>query len=122
MTTPRPMTKSPRRVAREALAVAREALPAYSCPPSRKDFTQHPPRHYARRRGTRYRQRRYVRPAIACHTQALLIAAAEVRVSPTNEPPLFEPLIDEAACHARWDRVLADRAYDAEHNHATARE
>src|SRR5690349_23759807 len=36
----RPMTKSPRRVAREALAVAREAFPAYSCPTSRHDFTQ----------------------------------------------------------------------------------
>jgi hypothetical protein len=34
------MTKSPRRVVREALAVAREALPAYSCRTSRKDFTQ----------------------------------------------------------------------------------
>jgi hypothetical protein len=34
------MTKSPRRLAREALALAREALPAYSCPTSRKDFTQ----------------------------------------------------------------------------------
>jgi hypothetical protein len=42
MNTPTcPMTKSPRRVVREALAVAREALPAYSCPTSRKDFTQH---------------------------------------------------------------------------------
>ena len=30
--------------------------------------------------------------------------------------------MDEAACHARWDRVLADAAYDAERNHATARE
>jgi hypothetical protein len=34
------MTKSPRRVAREALALAHEALPAYSCPTSRHDFTQ----------------------------------------------------------------------------------
>ncbi len=34
------MTKSPRRVARAALAVARAALPAYSCPTSRHDFTQ----------------------------------------------------------------------------------
>jgi hypothetical protein len=41
MTTTRPMTKSPRRVAREALAVAREALPAYTCRTSRKDYTQH---------------------------------------------------------------------------------
>jgi hypothetical protein len=35
------MTKSPRAVAREALALAREALPAYSANTSRKDFTQH---------------------------------------------------------------------------------
>jgi hypothetical protein len=51
-----------------------------------------------------------------------LLAAAEVRVGPTNESPLFADLLDEAAPLARWDRVLADRAYDAEHNHATARE
>jgi hypothetical protein len=36
-----PMTKSPRAVAREALALARGALPAYSSKYSRKDFTQH---------------------------------------------------------------------------------
>src|SRR5215471_13962690 len=41
MSTTRPMTKSPRAVAREALRVAREALPAYSSKFSRKDFTQH---------------------------------------------------------------------------------
>ena len=35
------MTKSPRAVAREALRLAREALPAYSSKFSRKDFTQH---------------------------------------------------------------------------------
>ena len=35
------MTKSPRAVAREALALARESLPAYSARRSRKDFTQH---------------------------------------------------------------------------------
>jgi hypothetical protein len=35
------MTKSPRAVAREALRVAQEALPAYSSKFSRKDFTQH---------------------------------------------------------------------------------
>ena len=35
------MTKSPLAVARAALAVAADALPAYSCKFSRKDFTQH---------------------------------------------------------------------------------
>jgi hypothetical protein len=35
------MTKSPRRVAQEALRLARETLPLYSSRFSRKDFTQH---------------------------------------------------------------------------------
>ena len=35
------MTKSPRAVAREALQLAREALPVYSSKYSRKDYTQH---------------------------------------------------------------------------------
>jgi hypothetical protein len=41
MKTTRPMTKSPRAVAKEALRLAQEALPAYSSKFSRKDFTQH---------------------------------------------------------------------------------
>lgn len=41
MKTPTLMTKSPRAVAREALALARETLPAYSSTTSRKDFTAH---------------------------------------------------------------------------------
>ena len=41
MATTHPMTKSPRAVAREALRLARESLPAYSSPFSRRDYTQH---------------------------------------------------------------------------------
>src|SRR3954451_22474470 len=41
METTRPMTKSPRAVAREALRLAQESLPAYSSKYSRQDFTQH---------------------------------------------------------------------------------
>ena len=41
MKTEHPMTKSPRAVAREALRLARESLPAYASKYSRKDFTQH---------------------------------------------------------------------------------
>src|SRR5437660_8702584 len=41
MKTESPMTTSPRAVAREALRLAREALPAYSSKFSRQDFTQH---------------------------------------------------------------------------------
>lgn len=41
MKPPTLMTKSPRAVVQEALALAREALPAYSSATSRKDYTQH---------------------------------------------------------------------------------
>jgi hypothetical protein len=41
MKTPTSMTKSPRAVAREALGLARDALPAHSSATSRKDFTTH---------------------------------------------------------------------------------
>src|SRR4051794_33801057 len=41
MTTTRAMTKSPRELAREALRLAQEALPPYSCSTSRHDYTQH---------------------------------------------------------------------------------
>ena len=36
-----PMTESPRAVAREALELARQSLPAYTSARSRKDFTSH---------------------------------------------------------------------------------
>src|SRR5262245_23649532 len=41
MKTTRPMTKSPRAVAREALRLAQAALPTYSSKYSRQDYTQH---------------------------------------------------------------------------------
>lgn len=41
MKTQHPMTKSPRAVAREALALARGSLPAYTSARSRKDYTSH---------------------------------------------------------------------------------
>ncbi len=40
--TTRPMTESALAVARPALAVVRDALPAYSAPTSRKTYTRHP--------------------------------------------------------------------------------
>ena len=45
MKTTRPLTKSPLKLARMALSVARESIPAYSSKFSRKDFTQH--QHFA---------------------------------------------------------------------------
>jgi hypothetical protein len=85
--------------------------------------SRHASRHYARRnRSKRFSMRRFTLLAVACHTGSHLIAAAEVAVGPTNESPFFDDLVGEAGQHALWDRLLADAAYDAEDNHAAARD
>jgi hypothetical protein len=85
--------------------------------------SRHTSHYYARRKNSkRFRQRRFVLLAVACHAESHLLAAAEVRVGPANESPLFTDVLDEAARHARWGRVLADAAYDAERHHAQCRD
>jgi hypothetical protein len=85
--------------------------------------SRHASRHYTRRnKSQRFHMRRFVLLTVACHAESHLLAAAEVRVGPTNESSLFTDLIDQASGHARWDRVLADAAFDAEHNHRLCRE
>jgi hypothetical protein len=85
--------------------------------------SRHASRHYARRnKSKRFAMQRYVLLEVACHTESHLLAAAEVRIGPTNESPFFTDVIDEATRHARWDRVLADAAHDAEHHHRLCRE
>src|SRR5438128_782904 len=104
----RPMSKSPRRVVREAYDLARGALPDSTCATSRQDFTQ---------------AQLFATLALKTFLKADYrgVAAAEVRRGPTNESPLFAGLIDQSAGPAPWDCVLADKAYDAERNHELAR-
>jgi hypothetical protein len=68
--------------------------------------SHHASRHYGRRLAKRLRQRRFVLLTVACHAESHLLAAAEVRVGPTNEsPPLYRR-------HRRGDpaRPLGPRA------------
>ncbi len=83
--------------------------------------SRHASTYYARRKGKRRRAKRFVLLAVACHTSSHFIAAAEARVGPTNESPLLADLLDQAP-GVRWGRVLADAAYDAEHNHELCRD
>jgi hypothetical protein len=79
--------------------------------------------YYQRRRSARGgRWRRFPLVGVACHTQSHLVAAVALRLGPANESPLFTDLIDAAVPLARWDRVLADAAYDAEPHHRLCRE
>jgi hypothetical protein len=56
------------------------------------------------------------------HVGSHLIAGAVASRGPTSDSPLFAPAMRQAAQHIRFDVVLADAAYDAEHNHRLCRE
>src|SRR5437763_1297777 len=90
--TTRPMTKSPRRVMRAALEIACDALPAYSCPTSRHDFTQH-------------------------QLFAILALKTFLKTDYRGVVAFLDDLPE-----LRAELRLAKAAYDAEDNHATARD
>ena len=56
------------------------------------------------------------------HVGSHLIAAAVASRGPTNDSPLLAPAMRQAAHHIQFDVLLADRGYDAEHNHRLCRE
>ena len=51
-----------------------------------------------------------------------LIAAGWVSWGPSQDSPQFTPVIRQAAKQIQRDRVIADTAYDGEHNHVLCRE
>jgi hypothetical protein len=55
------------------------------------------------------------------HTASQLIVGAVVGLGPSQDSPDFIPAMRQAAANLRPRRVLADKAYDAEHNHALCR-
>lgn len=55
------------------------------------------------------------------HASSQLIAGAVVGLGPSQDSPDFTPAMRQAAGNLRPVRVLADKGYDAEHNHALCR-
>lgn len=51
-----------------------------------------------------------------------LITGVVVGHGPTQDSPQFEPAIRQAASNLQPTRVLADKGYDAEHNHVLCRQ
>lgn len=78
--------------------------------------------HYARRRGKRYRMRKWPKLTLVAHTASHLIAAAVLSTGPSQDCPLFEPAMVRASWNLDVDRLLADGGYDSEANHRVARE
>ncbi len=58
---------------------------------------------------------------IVCHAQSHLIASLDVSIGPSHDSPQFPQAMREACQLVKFDRLLADKGYDAEHNHVQAR-
>jgi hypothetical protein len=72
--------------------------------------------------GKRYRMRKWPKLTLVCHTRSHLVAAAVLGVGPSQDAPLLEGALVQAAWHLDIDRLLADGGYDAESNHVLARQ
>lgn len=55
------------------------------------------------------------------HARTHLIAGAHACRGPCQDSPQFAPVMRQAAVNLRPARALADKAYDAEHNHVLCR-
>jgi ribosomal protein L22 len=85
--------------------------------------SRHTSQYYVKRCGSK-RFLRYSWPKITavCDTKTHLFAACIVTRGPSNDSPQFAPAVIQASRSLRFDRLLADAAYDGEHNHRLCRE
>ena len=65
---------------------------------------------------------RWPKLTIAGEVGTYLIAAAHVGIGPSNDCPLFVPVLRQSSRHVHFDVVLADAGYDSERNHRYSRE
>jgi len=84
---------------------------------------RHVSRYYVWRTGYRhFHRRRWPKLSLVGDEHSHLIAGAWVSWGPSQDSPQFAPVIRQAARNVHWDRVIADTAYDGEHNHVLCRE
>lgn len=84
--------------------------------------TRHVSRYYVERQGKRSGRRRFPKLSLLAEAESHLIAGAHLSLGPSQDSPQLHPALKEAASHRRFDRLLADAAYDAEHNPVLARQ
>ena len=85
--------------------------------------SRHASRYYVHRAGYK-RFLRYSWPKITavCEVNTHLFAGCIVTRGPSNDSPQFIPVIKQAGEAIRFSAVLADAAYDGEHNHRYCRQ
>lgn len=84
--------------------------------------SRHTSRYFFKRCGRKHSSRLWTKLTIVCDTASHFLTAATVSLGPANDSPQFRPAMAQAALGVRWDRVLADAAFDSEENHRYGRE
>lgn len=85
--------------------------------------TRHASFYYVDRKGyKRFRRKRWPKLTVVCHTATHLFAGVVVSRGPSNDSPQFPEAVMQAAGNVHFERLLADAAYDGEHNHRLCRE
>src|SRR3954466_11579414 len=87
--------------------------------------TRHVSRYFAwrsKRSGKRRRQRSWPKLTAVLETGSHLFLAAHVSRGPSQDSPQFKPVVRAACGRCLVDTLLGDGAFDAEHNHALARQ
>ena len=108
-------------------ARARRLIPAR--PKAAVDATGYETRHVSRyfawrskRSGKRRRQRAWPKLTAVLETRSHLFLSAHVSRGPSQDSPQFKPTARAACGRCPVDTLLGDGAFDAEHNHAPARQ
>jgi hypothetical protein len=83
--------------------------------------SRHTSRYFVTRAGRTHTARTYTKLTVACDPRSHFRAGATVAAGPANDSPGFRPAMTLAALAVRWDRVLADAAFDSEAHHRYCR-
>jgi len=85
--------------------------------------SRHSSRYYVCRKGyKRFLRYRWPKITAVCDTQTHLFASCIVTRGPSNDSPEFAPAVIQASRFVQFDQLIADAAYDGEHNHRLCRE
>ena len=110
-------------------ALPRELLQAVPASPRATAIAEAPgretrpgSRYSVERPGKRSGPPRFPKLRRVAEAESPLSAGAPISLGPAQDSPPLRPALKEAASHRRFDRLLAEAAYDAEHNHVLARQ
>lgn len=85
--------------------------------------SRHTSSYFVDRKGYQpFYRRDWPKLTVVCETHTYLWPGATVTRGPSNDSPQFPDAIRDAASRMDFDRVLADAAYDGEHNHRLCRD